>query len=182
MTAEDLVREDDVVLVDGDDRPLGVAQKLAAHEAPGLLHRAVSVVLWAPGGKVVVQRRALSKYHFPGIWSNSCCTHPRPGEPVAAAASRRVSEELGVVPSGLECVGRFAYTAHDHATGLVEREVDHVLVGRLEGDLDPNPQEIADLALIDVDALAEWFAADSQSFSPWFSEVMRHAIAIGEDW
>ncbi len=174
--------EDEVVLVDDDDRPRGVAGKLAAHEAPGLLHRAVSVVLWAPGGRVVVQRRALSKYHFPGLWSNSCCSHPRPGESVVEAASRRVSEELGVVPSGLTCVARFAYSAHDDATGLVEREVDHVLVGRVEDDLDPDPEEVADLELIDLERLAEWFAAEPQSFSPWFSEVMRHATSQQKIW
>lgn len=172
---EDLLTDDKVVLVDGNDRPRGAASKLAAHEAPGLLHRALSVVLWAPEGRVVVQRRALGKYHFPGLWSNSCCSHPRPGESITETARRRVAEELGAVPFGLTCVGRFAYSAHDDATGLVEREVDHVVVGRIEGDLDPNPDEIADLKLIDLEALVTWFASESQSFSPWFCEVMRHA-------
>lgn len=168
---------DEVVLVDRDDNACGRCDKVRAHRAPGFLHRAFSVVLWAPDNRIVLQRRSARKYHFAGLWSNSCCSHPRPGESVVDAATRRVFEELGAVPSRLRAVGRFVYSARDEETGMVEQEVDHVLVGHVDGRLDPDPTEVAAVELVAVPTLADWFAADSPRFSPWFGRVMRRAVA-----
>ena len=173
----DAVTAEEVVLVDRDDNALGASGKLLAHQAPGLLHRALSVVLWTPDGKIVVQRRSPAKYHFAGLWSNSCCSHPRPNEPVLDAATRRVRDELGVVVSDLSVVNRFVYSARDDSTGLVECEVDHVLVGCVEDDLEPDPNEIVDLELAGLQQLESWFAAEPCRFSPWFSGVMLRAVA-----
>src|SRR4051794_27812216 len=87
---------DDIVLVDEHDRPLGTCAKLAAHRNGGTLHRAFSVFLFDSAGRMLLQQRAAGKYHFGGLWTNACCSHPRPGEAVADAARRRVREELGV--------------------------------------------------------------------------------------
>ena len=88
-------------LVDEDGTTIGTAEKLSAHTAPGRLHRAFSVFLFDESGRLLLQRRALGKYHSPGVWSNTCCGHPYPGEKPFAAAARRVSEELGVAPFSL---------------------------------------------------------------------------------
>lgn len=175
---------EEVVLVDRHDNSLGVSSKALVHQPPGLLHRALSVVLWTSDNKVVIQRRSLAKYHFGGLWSNSCCSHPRPNESVVDAAARRVVDELGLAPSGLEVVGRFIYSARDDNTGLVESEVDHVLVGCIEGHLDPDPHEIDDLVLVDLERLASWSAAEKHTFSPWFFDVMCRAVptSAGSAW
>lgn len=167
---------DQVITVDADDRPRGRCDKLSAHRAPGLLHRALSIMLWVPGDGMVLQRRSEAKYHFAGLWSNSCCTHPRPGESVLDAATRRVGEELGATPSELGAVSRFVYLARDHSTGMVEHEVDHVLVGRIDGELRPNPAEIADYVTVDAATLDRWLTNDPSAFSPWFTEVVRRAV------
>jgi len=135
---------DTVVLVNEDGEPIGTMAKLAAHEAPGLLHLAFSVVLYRSDGLVLLQQRAATKYHFPLIWANSCCSHPRPGEDVVASAERRVGEELGLA-CRLADVGTLTYRAVCPVSGLVEHEFDHVLVGEVEGDPVPDPAEVAAL-------------------------------------
>ena len=119
--------QDDVILVDENDNPLGVCEKLAAHLEGGRIHRAFSDFIFDTQNRLLLQRRALSKYHFGGLWTNTCCSHPRPGESTLAAAQRRLVEELGfVVP--LRELGHFIYRAHDPATGLTEHELDHVFL------------------------------------------------------
>ena len=135
---------DTVVLVNEAGEPTGTVAKLVAHEPPGLLHLAFSVVLYRSDGLVLLQQRAGTKYHFPLAWANSCCSHPRPGEDVVGSAERRVRDELG-----LDCrlaeVGTFTYRATCPVSGLVEHEFDHVLVGVVDGDPVPDPAEVAAL-------------------------------------
>jgi len=135
---------DSVVLVNEDGEPIGTMAKLAAHEAPGRLHLAFSVVLYRSDGLVLLQQRAGTKYHFPLIWANSCCSHPRPGEDLVVSAERRVGEELGLA-CRLADVGTLTYRAVCPVSGLVEHEFDHVLVGEVEGDPVPDPAEVAAL-------------------------------------
>ena len=119
--AEARADAEQVVLVDEGDRAIGAAEKLSAHRDGGRLHRAFSVFLFDAQGRVLLQRRAVAKYHFPLLWTNACCGHPRPGEGVVEAARRRVREELGVAVT-LRPAFAFVYAAEDPATGLVERE------------------------------------------------------------
>src|SRR3954469_14253008 len=112
-----------VVLVDEDDREVGLAPKLRAHER-GLLHRAFSVFVLNARGEVLLQRRADGKYHSAGLWTNTACGHPRPGEPVAAAARRRLREEMGF-ECALVAAGTFVYRARV-GSELVEHELDHL--------------------------------------------------------
>ena len=161
-----------VVLVDEDDTEVGTMEKVAAHTTPGHLHRAVSVCLFDGEGRTLLQRRAGGKYHFGGLWSNSCCTHPQPGEAPAEAAVRRVRQELGVDVAGLEHRGIVLYRAEDPASGLVEHELDHVFAGTLAGEPDPDPAEVSEVRWLAVDPETD---LSGPGFTPWLPEVLAVA-------
>ncbi|MEU4061628.1 isopentenyl-diphosphate Delta-isomerase [Streptomyces wedmorensis] len=160
-------------LVDEEGRTIGTAEKLAAHQAPGQLHRAFSVFLFDASGRLLLQRRALGKYHSPGVWSNTCCGHPYPGEAPFAAAARRTFEELGVSPTLLAEAGTVRYNHPDPASGLVEQEFNHLFVGLVQAEPRPDPEEIEDTAFVTADELAERHAA--VPFSAWFMTVLDAA-------
>lgn len=160
------VSEERVILVDEQDRVLGSAEKLAAHRDGGQLHRAFSVFLFDDAGRMLLQRRAAAKYHFPLLWTNACCSHPRPDEQVIEAARRRVREELGVEVT-LQAVFAFLYSAEDASSGLIEREYDHVLVGRLRGVPRPRPDEVAALEWRDPAQLLEDLRQRPERYTPW---------------
>lgn len=175
MTMDDHVH-DAVVLLDADGAVVGSMDKLAAHQR-STRHLAFSVMLYAADGLVVLQRRADAKHHFAGRWSNACCSHPRPGEPVVSAGQRRVREELGVDCGALSVQGAFWYEARDPASGLVEHEYDVVLVGRVDAPLDPDPAEVAAVERMPPGALRAALAADPQRFTPWLPQVLDLAQA-----
>jgi isopentenyl-diphosphate delta-isomerase len=156
---------DQLVLVDESDVAIGSIEKMKAH-SEGLLHRAFSIFLFDDDGRMLLQRRALTKYHSAGLWSNACCGHPRTGEQTAAGARRRLQEELGI-DSSLNHLGSFRYRA-ELENGLVEHEIDHVFVGRHNGSVDPNPAEVADWEWIDLDTLAFDLSRNGSRYTPWF--------------
>ncbi|MFF0558274.1 isopentenyl-diphosphate Delta-isomerase [Streptomyces sp. TLI_105] len=160
-------------LVDEEGRTIGTAEKLAAHQAPGQLHRAFSVFLFDESGRLLLQRRALGKYHSPGVWSNTCCGHPYPGEAPFAAAARRTFEELGVSPTLLAEAGTVRYNHPDPASGLVEQEFNHLFVGLVQAAPRPDPEEIESTDFVTADELAERHAA--APFSAWFMTVLDAA-------
>ncbi|MGW4023292.1 isopentenyl-diphosphate Delta-isomerase [Streptomyces sp. NPDC005009] len=160
-------------LVDEDGVTTGTAEKLAAHQPPGQLHRAFSVFLFDEHGRLLLQQRALGKYHSPGVWSNTCCGHPYPGEAPFAAAARRTFEELGVSPSLLAEAGTVRYNHPDPASGLVEQEYNHLFVGMVQSSPRPDPQEVATTAFVTPAELAERHAKDT--FSAWFPTVLDAA-------
>ncbi|MCP9956489.1 MULTISPECIES: isopentenyl-diphosphate Delta-isomerase [Streptomyces] len=160
-------------LVDEDGSTVGTAEKLSAHRAPGLLHRAFSVFLFDGEGRLLLQRRALGKYHSPGVWSNTCCGHPYPGESPFTAAARRVFEELGVAPSLMAEAGTVRYNHPDPASGLVEQEYNHLFVGMVRAPLRPDPREVEETAFVTAAELAERQA--SAPFSAWFTTVLDAA-------
>lgn len=156
---------DQLVLVDESDLATGSIEKMKAHET-GLLHRAFSIFLYDDDARMLLQRRAPTKYHSPGLWSNACCGHPRPGESTPASARRRLHEELGIDCS-LSRLGSFRYRA-ELENGLVEHEIDHVFVGRFNGSVDPNPAEVVDWRWSSLETLATALAEDPSLFTPWF--------------
>jgi isopentenyl-diphosphate delta-isomerase len=161
-------------LVDEGGVTIGTAEKLWAHQAPGRLHRAFSVFLFDDEGRLLLQRRALGKYHSPGVWSNTCCGHPYPGEPPFVAAARRTAEELGAAPALMREAGTVRYNHPDPASGLVEQEFNHLFVGVVRGELRPDPEEIDDVAFVTAKELAERRAEGV--FSAWFGTVLDAAL------
>ena len=170
----DIGGRNQVVLVDSDGNAMGVADKLDAHQAPGQLHLAFSVFLFDQSGRLLIQRRAATKYHFPRVWANSCCSHPQPGEDLVAAAESRVAEELGLkIP--LTRVGSFSYKAACPTSGLVENEFDWVLVGKLNDVPRPDSDEVEAIRML---APEEFHAASlDATFAPWFASALAIAIS-----
>ncbi|MEW2386226.1 isopentenyl-diphosphate Delta-isomerase [Micromonospora sp. NPDC047707] len=167
-----------VELVDDAGRATGRTTVSAAHQPPGKLHRAFSVLLVDPAGRVLLQRRAAVKTRFPLRWGNSCCGHPGPGESLTVAANRRLAEELGVGPVELTEVGVYVYYAEDPATGRVEFEYDHVLRGVLPPDtpLHPDPDEVAELRWVDPVELEADLDADPYAYAPWLGGVVNRLL------
>lgn len=155
-----------VVLVNEDDSERGTMPKLPAHEPPGELHRAISVFVVDDAGRYLIQRRASGKYHFPGIWANACCSHPKPGENVADAGTRRLQEELGI-NAETRAVGWFIYEATCPNSGLIERELDHVLLAHWTGEPELNPEEADASRWITEAELLEELATKPEQYSPW---------------
>ena len=160
-----------VVLVDNHDLKCGVLEKLAAHEQ-GLLHRAVSGFVINEKKEMLLQQRALCKYHTPGIWSNTVCSHPREGESVLAAVTRRLSEEMGMTANFKE-VGHIIYKV-SFSNGLIEHEYDHVFVAKYDGqDINPNPEEVASYRWISRNDLISEIKQYPEKFSPWMQLIIQ---------
>ena len=153
-----------VVLVDDENREIGVARKDGVHHATTPLHRAFSLFLFDADRRTLLQRRATGKRTFPGVWSNACCGHPAPGETVVEAALRRCKEELGVEPAELWiAIPDYRYRAE--AGGVVENEICPVVVGRLAAEtLRPDALEVAATRWIDWHELLAELPGD---YSPW---------------
>jgi len=164
------VREESVVLVDEYDREIGQRAKLEAHRL-GLLHRALSVVVFDPEGRMLLQRRAFDKYHSPGLWTNACCSHPRPGETPVDAARRRSREELGL-DLEVRFVLSFVYRA-EFDNGLTEHEFDHVFVAQSDALPWPEPAEVAEVCWVERTELLDWMKTEPEAFTAWFRILME---------
>jgi isopentenyl-diphosphate delta-isomerase len=158
-----------VVLVDAADREIGSAEKLEAH-ARGFLHRAVSVVIFDGRGSMLLQRRAPGKYHSGGLWSNTCCGHPRPGEEALAAARRRLAAEMGI-ETELSSACVFTYRAIV-GPGLVEHEVDHVFLGTFAGAPRPDADEVVEWRWQPSRELLGETARAPERFSAWLEPLL----------
>ncbi|MGC4035918.1 MAG: isopentenyl-diphosphate Delta-isomerase [Chitinophagaceae bacterium] len=162
------MREEFVILVNEQDIESGVMEKMEAH-VKGLLHRAFSVFIFNSKGEMLLQRRALNKYHSGGLWSNACCSHPYPGEMVEDAAVRRLREELGfsaVVDKAFE----FTYRA-EFNNGLTEYEFDHVFTGEYNGVIHANPEEVCDYCFKDLEDIRYSMQIHPEKFTAWLHIV-----------
>jgi isopentenyl-diphosphate Delta-isomerase len=165
--------KEEVVLVDEFDNAVGVMEKLEAHQK-GLLHRAFSIFIFNSAGKMLLQRRALSKYHSAGLWTNACCSHPRPNESTLDAANRRLKEEMGLVLE-LTYKTQFIYsTKFDNA--LIENEVDHVFVGIT--DIDPiiNVEEVESYIWMTTADIKDQLGINPELFTTWFKIAMERVF------
>lgn len=170
----------EVILVDAHDRAVGVAEKSAAHR-DGLLHRAFSVIVYDRAGRMLLQQRALSKYHSGGLWSNTCCSHPRPGELTEAAAHRRLVEEMGF-DCELERVHEFVYHV-EVDNGLMEHEYDHVFVGRCDAAPRHDPEEVNAWRWIEPRELGREAALRPERFTYWFKRCLQELPGlVGGPW
>ena len=158
-----------VVLVDRNDNRIGLMEKLEAHEK-GLLHRAFSVLLFNDQQELLLQQRAFNKYHCGGLWTNTCCSHPRPEEDVKDAALRRLKEEMGI-ECNLKKSFDFIYKA-DFNNGLTEHEYDHVFFGSFSGNPVINPGEVADWKYMSLHAIKKDMADHPDQYTPWFKIIL----------
>ncbi len=157
---------DHVVLVNEQDEELGVMEKMEAHQK-AVLHRAFSVFIFNEKKDMLLQQRALSKYHSPSLWTNACCSHPKPGESVESAAVRRLQEELGFTTT-LKPIFSFIYKA-SFDNGLTEHEFDHVLIGEYNGNLFPNPSEVMSTRYVPVEQIETQLTEEPANYTAWFT-------------
>ena len=160
----------EVILVDALDQPIGTMEKMEAHRK-GLLHRAFSVFVFNHKKELLLQQRALEKYHSGGLWTNTCCSHPAPGETPEMAGERRLHEEMGF---STPLKKRFAFeyrVALDNE--LTEHELDHVLTGTFDGDIIPNPEEVMAYRWVTADQLKQELREHPEHFTAWLKIIVE---------
>lgn len=162
---------EEVILVDENDNAVGTMEKMEAHHR-GVLHRAFSILLFNTRGEILLQKRAGSKYHSAGLWTNTCCSHPRPGESIQMATRRRLKFEMGI---DLETVFayKFIYKA-PLGLNLVEHELDHVYTGTFDGVPDINREEVEDWKYVSLQELKTDMRRNPDQYTCWFHLIMNH--------
>ena len=164
------MNEDNVILVDVDDNQIGLMPKLEAHEK-GVLHRAFSVFIFNNKGELMLQRRALSKYHSPGLWTNTCCSHQRDGESNILAAKRRLNEEMGFVTELIEKTS-FVYKAN-FDNGLTEHELDHIIVGKYNHSPVINSSEVDSWKWMSMEDIRNNINDQPHNYTAWFKIIFE---------
>lgn len=164
---------DEVILVDESDNPIGTQEKMLAHEE-GNLHRCFSIFLVNNSGEILLQRRAANKYHCGSMWTNTCCSHQRPGENTEDATQRRLREELGIYASPKHAFS-FVYK-HKFDNGLTEHEYDHVCVGKYDGEVNMNPEEVEDFMWVSLDGLKEDILRNPKAYTPWLKIILNEHL------
>ena len=170
---------DNLILVDADDVAQGIAPKMEVHRR-GLKHRAISALVRDRAGEMLLHQRNAVKYHSGGLWTNACCSHPRPGETTPDAARRRLAEEMGI-----HCALKPLFMAQYRAevsNGYIEDEVVHVFGGTYDGSVKPDPSEVADFRWIGLDALIDDLARNPSHYTVWFHHYLREHIAEIAPW
>ncbi len=160
--------EEQVILVNEKDEKIGLMPKLEAHEK-ALLHRAFSVFIFNENNELLLQQRALQKYHSPGLWTNTCCSHQRDGESSLEAGKRRLDEEMGFTVPLKESTS-FIYKA-PFDNGLTEYEFDHILIGNYSGIPNPNKEEVASWKWMKIDTIQEDLKNNPQEYTTWFKII-----------
>lgn len=169
---------EEVVLVNEKDEAVGTMEKMEAH-VTGTLHRAISVFIFNSNGELLLHQRALSKYHSPGLWTNTCCSHPRPNEETIDAANRRLQEEMGM-QAQLSHAFSFQYRS-EFDNDLIEHELDHVFVGNTDQVPSPDPSEVATYRYISWNDLQAEIDADPERFTTWFRICLPKVKAFIEE-
>ena len=160
-----------ITLVNEADVITGYEEKLLVHQK-GLLHRAFSILIFNKDGQLLLHKRALSKYHSPGLWTNTCCGHPNQGEDLEDAIHRRLEEEMGF-DCPLHFQFKFSYKAYFPENQLTEFELDHVYFGEYNESFEVNPEEVAEWRWVNVEHVKVEIAANPDQFTVWFKEIMQ---------
>lgn len=160
-----------VTLVDKEDNVIGEEEKLSAHKEPKL-HRAISILIFNSKKEMLIHKRADSKYHAPGLWTNACCSHPRPNESYKGAAKRRLPEEMGF-NCELNEAFKFTYYA-EFTNGLAEYEMDQVFFGIFEGEIKPSPNEVSDYKWVKINELMKDIFYEPKKYTAWFKIILTH--------
>jgi len=171
--------KEEVILVDENDNEVGVEEKIKAHRNGGKLHRAFSIFIFNSKGELLLQRRAETKYNWPGSWANTCCSHPRLGEKLMAAAHRRLKEEMGF-DCNFEKKFDFIYHANLN-NNFWEWEFDHVFVGKFDGFPEPNPEEVKEWKWINMEKLKKDIRETPQNYTPWLKIILKKYLKIEKD-
>lgn len=161
-----------VILVDDQDNPIGTMEKLEAHQK-GVLHRAFSILLFNSKGELLLQKRSKTKYHSAGLWTNTCCSHPLPGETMADATRRKLKQEMGI-DLQTEFAYKFIYKANLDGN-LIEHEYDHVFVGSFEGRPTINTEEVEEWKFTEIKPLREDIRKNPQAYTAWFKLIIDHS-------
>lgn len=161
------------MIVYANGQAIGTMDKIAAHRS-GTLHRAFSVFIFNNKGQLLLQRRALDKYHSGGLWTNTCCSHPKPGEFILDAAHRRLQEEIGI-DCELKEIFQFSYR-HEFENGLIENEYDHVFIGISDQLPSPNPDEVAGFRYMDTDLLIFELFEQPDQYTVWFKICIEQLL------
>jgi isopentenyl-diphosphate delta-isomerase len=160
-----------VILVDEADNEKGTMEKMEAHQK-GMLHRAFSILLVNSKGEILLQKRSSKKYHSGGLWTNTCCSHPGPGETISEAANRKLKQEMGI-DLHPEFAFKFIYrTFLDQQ--LIEHEYDHVLMGQFDGQPIINPEEVEDWKFMPIQSLHKDMAEKPETYTYWFRMILHH--------
>ncbi|GAB4198724.1 MAG: isopentenyl-diphosphate Delta-isomerase [Bacteroidia bacterium] len=160
-----------VTVVDKEDNPIGLAEKLEAHQK-GLLHRAVSIIIVNSKGEILLQKRSTQKYHSAGLWSNTCCTHPYPGESVEDAAIRRLYEEMGISIDDLKLIDKIIYYV-ELENNLKEHELDYVFIAQSDSPPRINPLEVEDYKYVPYETLKQDINQNPEKYTYWFRIIMQ---------
>jgi isopentenyl-diphosphate delta-isomerase len=160
-----------VILVDENDNPIGTMEKMEAHRK-GLLHRAFSVLVFNSKGQLLLQKRSWKKYHSGGLWTNTCCSHPRPDEDIQSAIRRKLQQEMGIDVTP-EFSHKFIYRV-DLGNNLTEHEYDHVYVARYDGEPEINHDEVEEWRFEDPSQLRDTIKTRPGDFTYWFKLIMDH--------
>lgn len=162
---------DQVILVDERDKEIGTMEKMDAHRS-GVLHRAFSVLLFNTKGEILLQKRSSNKYHSAGLWTNTCCSHPKPGEKMEDAVSRRLKEEMGIQAQP-EFLYKFTYRA-ELANNLIEHELDYVFTGLSNEEPQVNPNEVAQWKFMSLSEAKKDVVQNPDAYTYWFRLILSH--------
>jgi len=167
----------DILLVDEDNNPVGTGEKMDVHRR-GILHRAFSILVYNSNREMLLQRRAAGKYNCPGLWSNACCSHPRPGQHLLLEAKKRLKDEMGISIPLKEVGVEFVYKVK--CGDLIEYEYDHLFYGQFDGNPKINPEEADDWKWMSFGDLRDNMKADPESYTPWFRLIVSQGDSQAE--
>lgn len=162
-----------IIQVDEKDRQIGPIEKMVAHR-DAVLHRAFSILIFNSKNELLLQKRDINKYHSGGLWTNTCCSHPRFMENLKVATTRRLKEEMGFT-CDLKKIFSFIYKI-DLENGLFEHEFDHVFIGKYDGDFIPNPFEVSETKWMSLEAIEEDVANNPDNYTFWFKTLLPEVI------